>query len=99
MTTPRYVDPVEWSGQRWGDGNTFYTRYHHILPPNSPSCNYGSDDYDGNTVVSATSRHPGGVNLMMADGSIYFVKNSVNPAVWKALGTIAGGETISASAY
>ncbi len=99
LTTPRYVDPVEWSGQRWGDGNTFYTRYHHILPPGSPSCNFGSDDYDGNTVVSATSRHPSGVNVGLADGSIRFVKNSVNPAVWKALGTIAGVESIPAGAY
>jgi len=81
MTTPRYVDPVEWSGQRWGDGNTFYTRYHHILPPNNPSCNYGGDDYDGNTVVSATSRHPGGVNLLTADGAVHFVKASVNPTI------------------
>jgi prepilin-type N-terminal cleavage/methylation domain-containing protein len=41
---PQLWGTVEWSGQRWGDGNVFYTRYHHILPPNRPSCNFGRDD-------------------------------------------------------
>lgn len=98
-TARRFVSSLEWSGQRWADGNIFYTRYHHILPPDGRSCNFGDKDDDGQAVVTATSRHPGGVNLLTADGAVRLVKGTVTPAVWRALGTIAGGEVISEEAY
>jgi prepilin-type N-terminal cleavage/methylation domain-containing protein/prepilin-type processing-associated H-X9-DG protein len=49
--------------------------------------------------LEASSKHPAGVNALFADGSVHFVKNSVNPIAWRALGTIAGGEVISADQY
>ena len=49
--------------------------------------------------LSASSHHPGGVNTLMADGSVRFIKNSVDPSNWRALGTIAGGEVISSDQY
>ncbi len=97
--TPRYVNEVEWSGGRWGDGDMFYTRYHSIFPPNRPSCNFGSDDWNGQIIVTATSRHPSGVNLMLADGSVRFVKDTIDSRIWQALGTIAGGEVVTADQY
>ncbi len=42
------------------------------------------------------SNHPGGVNFTMADGSVRFVKNSINNLSYQAIGTRAGGEVISA---
>jgi prepilin-type N-terminal cleavage/methylation domain-containing protein/prepilin-type processing-associated H-X9-DG protein len=98
-STPRHTKLEEWSGQRWGDGNAFYTRYHHIFPPNSVSCNFGSEDFDAQVVVTATSRHPAGVNLLLADGSARFVKDTIDANVWKALGSRAAGEPISASEF
>ncbi len=98
-TTPRFISSLEWSGQRWTDGNIFYTRYHHGIVPNGPSCNFGDRDDDGQAVVTATSRHPGGVNLLLAGGSARFVKDSVALAVWRALGTVAGGEVIGDDQY
>ncbi|MFI5455668.1 MAG: DUF1559 domain-containing protein [Isosphaerales bacterium] len=98
--SPRLTDPYEWSGGRWADGNSLYARYNHTLPPGYPSCLLGgSQDYDSQTVVTATSRHPGGVNVMTGDGSVRFVKASVSASVWTALGTIAGAEVIDANAY
>lgn len=95
-TTPRYATgDIEWSGQRWGDGNMLYTRYQHIFPPNKPSCNFADDDYQGLVVVSATSRHRGGVNLLALDGSVRFVKDGIATSIWKGMGTIAGGEIVS----
>jgi prepilin-type N-terminal cleavage/methylation domain-containing protein/prepilin-type processing-associated H-X9-DG protein len=55
----------------------------------------------GPTFAAVTSRsyHPGGVNSVMGDGSVRFVKQSVDGFVWRALGTFGGGEVISADAY
>jgi prepilin-type N-terminal cleavage/methylation domain-containing protein/prepilin-type processing-associated H-X9-DG protein len=91
-TAPRYAHSLEWSGQRWSDGNAFYTRYHHYLPPLMQSCTTGIADTDGELAETATSRHPGGVNLLTADGSVRFIKSSISLAPWRAFGTIAGGE-------
>jgi prepilin-type processing-associated H-X9-DG protein len=49
--------------------------------------------------VTANSNHPGGVNILMADGSVRFAKDSINQATWWALGTRARGEVISADSY
>ena len=51
-------------------------------------------------VLAAESFHPaGGVNVVMADGSVHFVKNQVDLSVWRALSTTQGGEIISADSY
>lgn len=60
------------------------------------------DENDGGPTymsLAASSYHSGGVNCLFGDGSVRFVKNSVNPVTWRALGTIAGGEVVSADAY
>jgi prepilin-type N-terminal cleavage/methylation domain-containing protein/prepilin-type processing-associated H-X9-DG protein len=44
--------------------------------------------------VPARSYHPGGVNVLFMDGSVRLVSDSVDIAVWRAAGTIAGGETV-----
>ena len=53
------------------------------------------------TYVAITSRsyHPGGVNVLLMDGSCRFIKNSIAQTTWRALGTRAGGEVVSADAY
>jgi prepilin-type N-terminal cleavage/methylation domain-containing protein/prepilin-type processing-associated H-X9-DG protein len=48
---------------------------------------------------AARSRHPGGVNTGMCDGSVKFIKNSINLSTWSALSTTKGGEVISADAF
>ena len=48
---------------------------------------------------AARSRHPGGVNVGMADGSVRYVKDSVNLLSWRALSTTRGSEIISSDAY
>lgn len=46
-----------------------------------------------------SSFHPGGSNFGMADGSIRFIKQSINPRTYNALGSRRGGEIVSADAY
>ena len=76
-----------------------------------PASNFGQnvpmdwdwvDENDGGPTfmsLAASSLHPGGVNALFADGSVRFIKNSISPVTWTALGTIAGGEVISADQY
>jgi prepilin-type processing-associated H-X9-DG protein len=45
------------------------------------------------------SKHPGGVNAGMADGSVRFIKNSVNVFTFQALSSAKGSEIISSDSY
>ena len=54
---------------------------------------------DSDAFAGARSRHPGGINALYADGSVHFIKSTVNPVTWNALASISGGEVLSADAY
>ncbi len=49
--------------------------------------------------IPPSSQHPGGVNLLLGDGSVRFMKNSIALSVWRALSTRNGGEITSSSDY
>lgn len=55
----------------------------------------------GPTFAAVTSRsyHPGGVNTAFGDGSVRFIRQTIDGYVWRALGTVAGGEVVSGDAY
>jgi len=46
-----------------------------------------------------SSNHSGGVNMLMADGSVRFIKNSISVYTWWSLATMAGGEVLSSDSY
>jgi prepilin-type N-terminal cleavage/methylation domain-containing protein/prepilin-type processing-associated H-X9-DG protein len=75
--------------------------YSHIMTPNKKACWYGTGDNANTdtTVVGVSSYHSGGVNTCFLDGSVKFIKESVNYLTWWALATRAGGEVVSADAY
>ena len=79
------------SGQNWLEGNFNWTRYNHLVLPNQVSCKNGFT-WDG-VGMAASSRHAGGVNVLMGDGRVHFVSEEVDERPWTALGTIQGGET------
>ena len=76
------------------DGHT-PSRYYHAFPPNTRSCMFPPQRIS----TTANSRHPGGVNIGMADGSVRFCKSTVNIIPWRAVGTRNGGEVISADSF
>jgi prepilin-type N-terminal cleavage/methylation domain-containing protein/prepilin-type processing-associated H-X9-DG protein len=49
------------------------------------------------TRVSARSNHPGGVMVLMGDGSVRFTSTNVDTIVWRAAGSMAGGEVFDSS--
>ena len=95
----------------WSNGNSFYDGFTTALPPNTRSPLSGvaadgdmsSEDEDdgGPTYGAVTSRsyHSGGVNTLFGDGSVKFIKNTINWQAWRALGTVSGGEVVSADSY
>jgi prepilin-type processing-associated H-X9-DG protein len=74
-----------------------------IVTPNGESDEWAYCSATGSgacsNISNADSYHPGGVNGLMADGSVKFFKNTVDRRTWWALGTIAGSEVISADQY
>jgi prepilin-type N-terminal cleavage/methylation domain-containing protein len=87
-----------WKGEYWGYGGT--SIYSHTLTPNRPAMVYNDIGQDGRatiTLVNASSLHPGGINMLCMDGSVRFVKTSVNYQTWYALATPNYGEVIDMS--
>jgi prepilin-type N-terminal cleavage/methylation domain-containing protein/prepilin-type processing-associated H-X9-DG protein len=85
-----------WKGEWWAYGGTMI--YSHTNLPNRYSCQYNDIREDGRATITGTnasSFHPGGVNVLFADGSVRFVKTSVQWQPWYAAATPDGGEVVS----
>jgi prepilin-type N-terminal cleavage/methylation domain-containing protein/prepilin-type processing-associated H-X9-DG protein len=95
---------TQWNVQRlrgfmWASGEIRCASYNHYLTPNSKTSDCVTFDltpgptlYTANGWRAARSRHAGGVNLLLADGSVRLVVDAVDPATWRALATRSGGE-------
>jgi prepilin-type N-terminal cleavage/methylation domain-containing protein/prepilin-type processing-associated H-X9-DG protein len=100
-------------GPYWGCGT--HTSTHLVVwpptstlaPASTPNAPWGNRDgtaycerYKRGTYAWVmSSAHPGGVNICMGDGSVRFIKDTINPYTWYSLQTIRQGEVISADAY
>ena len=97
----------------WSDGNAHAAGFTTAWPPNKQimgrsmylgmdlDLNGLNEELGGPTFAAINSRsyHPGGVDALLGDGSVKFIKSSIDGMVWRGLGTVAGGEVISADAY
>ena len=90
------------------DYATANNAYSHVMTPNSISCTgtTTATSYTNNPLwggvgaaITATSNHPGGVNVTFCDGSVKFIKDSIDLSTWWSLGTRNGKEIISSDAY
>ncbi|MHB8955195.1 MAG: DUF1559 family PulG-like putative transporter [Pirellulaceae bacterium] len=75
-------------GAPWIDGQHTYL---HATPPNSRSCGYFTVL---RAVMPPSSRHPSGVQLLLCDGSVRYVADSIDLATWRGLGSRAGSEVL-----
>jgi prepilin-type processing-associated H-X9-DG protein/prepilin-type N-terminal cleavage/methylation domain-containing protein len=94
------------SGQYWGWGTPGMTLFQTVVPPNSSQYTWNTCrqdcqgcGVDSSHIVNATSNHAGGCNVLFCDGSVKFVKSSVNIRTWWALGSRGGDEVVSADSY
>jgi prepilin-type processing-associated H-X9-DG protein len=100
---------VNTRGYIWGFGVTGFTLFNTVVPPNSKqypwnTCTfYGGGGWPGGAngvnFANASSYHAGGANTLFGDGSVKFIKDSVNMNTWWALGTRSSGEVISSDAF
>jgi prepilin-type processing-associated H-X9-DG protein len=81
-------------GGLWYEGNYRYALYNHTVPPNSKLVKR-SDAAGAEGCHPPTSYHPGGVSVMMADGSVRFVRDGVSATVWAAVGGRKDGLTVN----
>lgn len=88
--------------QNWSLGLVGYSLGNTLLGPNPrfPNCSTnGNGTLQSPGVWGLSSAHPGGANILLADGSVRFLKDTVAlPTVW-ALGSRAQGEIVSADSY
>ncbi|MBI5761504.1 MAG: DUF1559 domain-containing protein [Planctomycetales bacterium] len=65
-------------GFRWGDGAGYFAGFNTILPPNSASCfSTGTNTHWGPGFYTASSRHVGGAQALMADGAVRFISQNI----------------------
>jgi len=90
----------------WVDGGVHHTGFTTAWTPNKITSGTAAPDLDINgqrekiggptfAAITARSYHPGGVNVLLGDGSVRFIRSSISGATWRALGTVAGGEVVS----
>ncbi|WP_435020491.1 DUF1559 domain-containing protein [Tundrisphaera sp. TA3] len=115
LQTPSQVaGQLDRRGRIWSDDTGCYQITARLTPnskqPDNGAC--GNDPARNYPCVTATataaqpqnymgsrSRHPGGVNSLLCDGSVRFFKDSIAAATWRALSTRNGSEVISADSY
>jgi prepilin-type N-terminal cleavage/methylation domain-containing protein/prepilin-type processing-associated H-X9-DG protein len=100
------TNPTQWSGACWNGshaGTLHFNAYNHYNTPNKLSCvaanSWGGAPGGFNDIITATSNHPGGVNVCFCDGSVRFVKDSVNVQTWWAIGSRNRAEVVSSDQY
>ncbi len=97
-------------GVHYGWGTMVTVGFSTVLGPNSVGCTNGFSEWGSEHILPPDSRHPGGVNAVMADGSVRFFSDTIDTGnlqaaavrdgqspygVWGALGSKGGGEAKS----
>jgi prepilin-type N-terminal cleavage/methylation domain-containing protein/prepilin-type processing-associated H-X9-DG protein len=98
MSYGRWVTGSDFS-DGWPFAGYFGTMYNHTAQPNWKGSDCGNwsaiaDTPGEQAIISARSKHPGGVNVLYGDSHVSFVSNNVDLGVWRAIGTRNGRETV-----
>ncbi|MDR3635647.1 MAG: DUF1559 domain-containing protein [Isosphaeraceae bacterium] len=94
-----------YSGHYWWVGTMGHTMFNTVVPPNSTQYAWanckstGGGDLEGESYSNSSSNHSGGANFLFGDGSVKFIKNSINMFTYWSIGTRGNGEVVSADAF
>lgn len=89
-----------WGGNRgsnWLIGRPRFTTFITYLPPNPkypdfrPSVGGAADM----VLTFSRSHHTGGINTLLADGSVHFISDTIVVTMYQAMASVDGGETVS----
>ena len=97
------------AGWLWMEHDLTQSLYNHVVGSNSATINCADMKQGKNPspppevyyelsnrgIQKASSGHPGGVNLLMLDGSVRFVSESIDLTIWRAAASCAGGEDVT----
>jgi prepilin-type processing-associated H-X9-DG protein len=104
-----WTSSIKYVGHQYYRAVPSNSHYSHTLPPNwnrkvsSGTQHYSCGAYLGDAGgtypwlmhIAASSYHTGGVNVAFADGSVRFIRDTIDFATWKAIGTRDGGEVVT----
>ena len=79
-------------GATWIWGRPQVNCFSAYMPPNTPVPDMAAR---GVGFFAARSNHPGGVNVLLVDGSVHFLEENIVLAAWRAMSTRAGGELVA----
>ncbi len=106
MLNPSTTFIYDYKGWKWSMGTAGFSMFNTIQTPNDKQYLYGGCRNgctgcwpDSSWTIGAASFHSGGVNTLMADGSVKFIKDTINRDTWWSLGTKNIGEVVSADSY
>jgi prepilin-type N-terminal cleavage/methylation domain-containing protein/prepilin-type processing-associated H-X9-DG protein len=94
-------------GARWAPGRVGFTVANTVATPNDQrmrggvTCRIGCGgcSSDASNIIPASSLHSGGINVLMGDGSVRFIKDSIQLNTWWAIGSKDGDESVSSDQY
>jgi prepilin-type processing-associated H-X9-DG protein len=98
-------------GMRWyaTHDKSLWSSFYPVIAPNGPTCSRDSTSYTSGN-LTASSYHPGGVNVVLCDGAVRFINETIDAGlpsdsgkdtgtsargVWGAMGSIKGGEVFN----
>jgi prepilin-type processing-associated H-X9-DG protein len=90
-------------GFAWVNGEYRSGLYNHYYTPNATTMDCIGSLLSADPTVAlsaygwraARSKHPGGVNVLFADGSVHWAADEIDATIWAALSTRAGGENVT----
>ena len=90
----------DFKGEHWASGwdqGRGGVAYCHIQPPNRKAC--WRDWAHLSTIIGPSSKHPGGVNMLMVDGSVRNISDNIDSVIWYAIGTRDRREVLSNASF
>jgi prepilin-type N-terminal cleavage/methylation domain-containing protein len=90
----------------WAFGSPLYSSFSTVYPPNGPSCGQLSQagtanssgtqtNQNGSAIISMSSYHPGGGQVVLGDGRVRFVSESIDAVTWRRLGDKADAQPVA----